>query len=124
LAHADGRVIAVDIELSGVPYAPVPEGVRVFVRLQPKARREGIEGIVTEPDGRVALKVAVTAPPESGKANAALIALLGKSWRLPKSAIEIVGGATDRRKTLLLRGDLASLQATLSAFLASLAQSD
>lgn len=102
----------------------MPEGVRVFVRLQPKARREGIEGIVTEPDGRVALKVAVTAPPESGKANAALIALLGKSWRLPKSAIEIVGGATDRRKTLLLRGDLASLQATLSAFLASLAQSD
>jgi hypothetical protein len=124
LARADGRVIAVDVELSAVPYAFVPEGVRVFVRLQPKARRERIEGVVTEPDGRVALKVAVTAPAESGKANAALIALLGKSWRLPKSAIAIVGGATDRRKTLLLRGDPASLQATLSAFLASLAQSD
>lgn len=100
------------------------EGVRVRVRLQPRARRERIEGVVAAADGRVALKVAVTAPPEDGKANAALVALLGKSWRLPKSAIEIVGGASDRRKTLLLRGDPASLQATLSAFLASLAQSD
>jgi uncharacterized protein (TIGR00251 family) len=109
--------------LSAVPYATAPEGVRVFVRLQPKARRERIESVVAEPDGRVAFKVAVTAPPESGKANAALVALLGKSWRLPKSAIEIVGGASDRRKTLLLRGDPASLQATLTAFIASLAPS-
>lgn len=109
--------------MNSLPFEPVREGVRVHVRLQPRARRERIEGIVTEADGRVAFKAAVTAPPEDGKANAALIALLGKSWRLPKSAIEIVGGATDRRKTLLLRGDPASLQATLTAFLASLAQS-
>ncbi len=109
--------------MTGVPYAPVPEGLRVFVRLQPKARREGIEAVVTDPDGRTALKVAVTAPPESGKANAALVALLGKSWRLPKSAIEIVGGATDRRKTLLLRGDPASLRALISAHLAALEKS-
>ena len=104
---------------ASLPLAIVPEGLRLFVRLQPKARRERIEGVVTEPDGRTALKVAVTAPPEGGKANAALIALLGKSWRLPKSAIEIVGGASDRRKTLLLRGDPASLHATVSAQIAS-----
>ena len=110
--------------MSGVPYAPAPEGLRVFVRLQPKARRARIEGVVAEPDGRTAFKVAVTAPPASGKANAALVSLLGRSWRLPKSAIEIVGGTSDRRKTLLLRGDPASLQATLSAFLASRAPSD
>lgn len=104
------------------PFEPAREGVRVHIRLQPRARRERLEGVVTEADGRVAFKAAMTAPPEDGKANAALIALLGKSWRMPKSAIEIVGGATDRRKTLLLRGDPASLQATLSAYLASLAQ--
>ena len=109
--------------MSSLPVERVREGVRVHIRLQPRARRERIEGIVAEADGRVALKVAVTAPPEDGKANAALLALLGKSWRLPKSSFEIVGGATDRRKTLLLRGDPASLQATLTAFLASLAQS-
>ena len=106
------------------PLALAPEGLRVFVRLQPKARRERIEGIVAEPDGRVALKVAVTAPPEDGKANAALVALLGKSWRLPKSAIAIVGGLSDRRKTLLLRGDPASLHALVSAHLAALAKRD
>lgn len=108
--------------MSPQPFEPVREGLRVHIRLQPRARRERIEGVVAEADGRVALKVAVTAPPEDGKANAALVALLGKSWRLPKSAMEIVGGATDRRKTLLLRGDPASLQATLSSHLASLAQ--
>lgn len=70
-------------------------------------------------NGRAHLKVAVTAPPEDGKANAALIALLGKAWKLPKSAFEIVGGATDRRKTLLLRGDSASLLAALTARLES-----
>ena len=105
--------------MSALPVEPASEGVRIFVRLQPRARRAAIEGIVTEADGRVALKVAVTAPPEDGKANAALVALLGRSWRLPKSAIEIVGGATDRRKTLLLRGDPASLRALISAHLAA-----
>ena len=108
--------------MSALPFEQTREGVRVHVRLQPRARRERIEGVSTEADGRVAFKAAVTAPPEDGKANAALIALLGKRWRLPKSAIEIVGGATDRKKTLLLRGDPASLHATLTAFLASLAQ--
>jgi uncharacterized protein (TIGR00251 family) len=103
------------------PYAAAAGGVRVFVRLTPRARREAIEGVVTEPDGRVALKVAVTAPPEDGKANAALVALLGKRWRLPKSSITVVGGAADRRKTLLVAGDPASLTALIAAHLATLA---
>lgn len=110
--------------MSALPLEPVSGGVRIHIRLQPRARRERIEGVAEDASGRAHLKVAVTAPPEDGKANAALIALLGKTWKLPKSAFEIVGGATDRRKTLLLRGDPASLQAMLSAHLATLAQSD
>jgi uncharacterized protein (TIGR00251 family) len=109
--------------LSSGPLAAVGEGVRVFVRLSPRARREGIEGVVAEADGRAMLKVAVAAPPEGGKANAALVALLGKRWRLPKSAFEIVGGAADRRKILLVRGDPASLLAHISAQIASPAKS-
>ena len=105
--------------MSVLPFEPVAEGVPIHVRLQPRARRAGIEGVVAEAEGRAHLKVAVTAPPEDGKANAALIALLGKTWKLPKSAFEIVGGATDRRKTLLLRGDSASLLAALRARLES-----
>jgi uncharacterized protein (TIGR00251 family) len=102
-----------------LPLEAAPGGVRIHIRLQPRARRQGIEGVVADSEGRVHLKVAVTAPPEEGKANAALIALLGKTWKLPKSAFEIVGGATDRRKTLLLRGDSASLLAALTARLES-----
>jgi hypothetical protein len=116
LAGIDGRNLAL---VTPSPFAPAPEGLRLFVRLQPRARRTRIEGVVVEPDGRAVLKVAVTAPPEDGKANAALIALLGKSWRLPKSAIAIVGGASERRKTLLLHGDAASLQAAITAALAA-----
>ena len=105
--------------MSALPFEPVSGGVRIHIRLQPRARREGIEGVVADAEGRAHLRVAVTAPPEEGKANAALIALLGKAWKLPKSAFEIVGGATDRRKTLLLRGDSASLLAALRARLES-----
>ena len=97
------------------PFKAVPEGIRIHVRLQPRARREGVEGVVTEADGRAALKVAVTAPPEDGKANAALVALLGRAWKLPKSAFAIVGGASERRKILLLRGDSASLLASITS---------
>ncbi len=108
--------------MAGSPFAVVPEGLRVFVRLQPRARREGLEGIVTEADGRVALKIAVNAPPEDGKANAALVGLMGRMGRLPKRDIAIVGGATDRRKTLLLRGDAALLQAAIAAHLPAAAK--
>ena len=51
----------------------------------------------------------VTAVPEDGKANKAVIALLAKRLKLPKSAIDIASGATDRRKTLLIDGDPALL---------------
>jgi uncharacterized protein YggU (UPF0235/DUF167 family) len=42
--------------------------------------------------------------PEDGKANAALIALLAREWRVPKSSVSVVRGATDRHKTLLVAG--------------------
>ena len=76
----------------------------VPVRLTPNARRNGIAGIAEGADGTRRLKVSVTAVPEGGKANAALIRLLAKSWGLPKSAISIKSGATARTKTLLVAG--------------------
>ena len=64
-------------------------------------------------DGQKLLKVAVTAVPEDGKANRALIALLAKQWKLPKSAITIEAGAGERRKLLLIEADPAILAARL-----------
>ena len=99
------------------PFIPVAEGLRVTLRLQPGARGSGIDGLVELADGRRALKARVSAPPEGGKANAALIKLLAKSWRLPKGSLEIQAGRSERTKTLLIAGDPAELLARLQAWL-------
>jgi uncharacterized protein len=95
---------------------PVEHGLRLAVRLQPGAGKAWVGAPATRADGGEALKVWVTAAPEGGKANAALIALLAKTWRLPKGAFEIVSGRTSRNKTLLVAGDPASLAARLEAW--------
>lgn len=100
------------------PYSVVAQGLRVAVRLTPKAARERVDGLAAEADGGVAIKAQVTAVPEDGKANAALIRLLAKEWRLAKSSLEIIQGATDRRKTLLISGDGAELAARLDEWMA------
>lgn len=91
------------------PISAAGGGVKLAVRLTPKASRNKVEGLAADADGGVALKVSVTAVPENGKANAALIQLLAKSWKLPKSSLEIIQGATDRRKLLFIAGDSAQL---------------
>ena len=92
-----------------MPLSATVGGVRLAVRLTPRASHNRIEGIVAEADGRASLKISVTAVPEDGKANAALIALLAKSWRMPKRDFEIVAGHTDRRKTLLIATDIETV---------------
>jgi uncharacterized protein (TIGR00251 family) len=79
-------------------------GVTIQLRVQPKARRTVL---AAAPDG--ALKAAVTEAPEDGKANEAVAALLAEAWRLPKSTIEVVRGASARDKTLSIAGEPAVL---------------
>lgn len=87
-----------------MPWRDDADGATLAVRLVPRGGRDQIGGIVVDAEGRRRLSVRVSAPPEDGKANAALIALLAKSWKIPKSRIAIVGGATDRNKVLRFRG--------------------
>ena len=95
------------------PFAsPAPGGVRVRVKVAPKASRNGAGGLVGD-GGDAALKVSVTVAPEGGKANAAVVKLLAKEWKVAKSDIQVVAGATDRRKVLLVAGDPADLMARL-----------
>ncbi len=75
------------------------------IRLTPKAAQSSIEGVGAGADGAAVLKVAVPAPPEKGKANAAMITLLAKAWRLPKTSMAITAGVSARRKSLLVTGD-------------------
>lgn len=104
--------------MSPVPYSITGLGLRVFIRLTPKGSRDKIDGLAAEADGGMVLKASVTAVPEDGKANAALIKMLAKEWRVAKSDFEIVAGATDRRKTVLISGDGAEMAARLDQWMA------
>jgi uncharacterized protein len=72
---------------------------RLRLRVSPGASRTEIVG----PHGD-AWKVRVTAPPESGKANEAVLDLLATALGVPRSATEIVGGAGSRNKVVAIRG--------------------
>ena len=91
-------------------------GVRIVVRLTPKGGRDRIDGWAVGSDGKPYLKVRVSAPPEGGKANAALIALLAKTLRIAKSHIAIAAGDTARLKHIDLGGAPDYLQAQLEAW--------
>lgn len=103
---------------AAIPFAAVADGVRLRLKVTPRARRDRVEGLAPEADGGVALKVSVTAAPEDGKANAAVIKLLAAEWGVAKSTIEVVLGAADRRKLLHVAGDSAALGRLLTGWLA------
>lgn len=75
------------------------EGTVIAVVAQPGARRPGVLG---ERNG--ALRLAVSAPPDKGKANAALAELLAEAVGCKASAVRLVGGQTSRQKRFLVGG--------------------
>jgi uncharacterized protein YggU (UPF0235/DUF167 family) len=99
------------------PFAAAPDGVRVRLRVTPGARQTCVGAILTDAEGLGALRVAVTAAPEGGKANAAAIRALAKAWRLPKTSLSITRGASARGKTLLVAGQAAALMDHLNAWM-------
>jgi uncharacterized protein len=99
----------------GLPFAVAAgTGVRVAVRLTPKAARNGLDGIAPGPDGRPVLRLRVAAPPVDGAANAALVAYVAESLRLRRSDVAVVSGERGRLKLLELSGDAATLIARLA----------
>ena len=103
-----------------LPLNAAADGVRIAIRLTPRGRADRIEGIAHRTDGPPMLKVSVTAPPAENRANAALIELLAREWRLPKRVIAIVGGAKSRDKTVHIAGDPAALLRRIEPLLAAL----
>ena len=100
------------------PWAPIPDGIRLAVRLTPRASRTGLDGVVTGADGRGAVQLRVAAPPVEGAANAALIAYLAEALDLRRRDIRIVSGETARQKMVTLAGDSADLSARIVAWVA------
>ena len=102
----------------GPPFAAARDGMRLAVRLTPKAAADRILGVIADGRGGRVLKVAVTAAPIDGKANAALLRLLARHLGLKPSDLTVIAGASGRSKAIGLRGDPAKLAAALTEGLA------
>jgi uncharacterized protein len=89
-------------------------GLLLSVRATPNAARDEIPGLHTAADGAVSLIVKVTAAPDKGRANRAIIDMLARASDLPKSAFALLSGETDRKKTLLVSGNPAALEALIA----------
>lgn len=91
----------------------LPDGVSVAVKVQPKARRPGIQAVVDSADGP-RLRIAVNEAPEDGKANRAVCAALAQALDVPRSAVTVAAGATARDKRLTVQGDPDRLEQRLA----------
>jgi uncharacterized protein len=75
------------------------DSTRLRLRVAPGSRRPGIAGRHGE-----AWKVRVAEPPEDGRANAAVAALLASTLELPQGAVSIVSGHAARDKIVAVSG--------------------
>lgn len=82
-----------------VNIAAHPDGVVIALKVSAGASRDRILG-----EHAGALKVSVSAPPEKGKANKAVCALIAKTLGVAKSHVSIISGETSRDKQVLIRG--------------------
>ncbi|MBI2964079.1 MAG: DUF167 domain-containing protein [Deltaproteobacteria bacterium] len=82
--------------------------MRLTVQVAPGARRDRIVGWLDD-----ALKVAVQAPPERGRANEAVAALLGEALGVE---VRLLRGRSSRRKLFEIVGlDGAAVRARIAA---------
>ena len=72
--------------------------MRLIIHLTPHAASSKIEGWAQNAEDQKILRVKVTAVPEDNKANIAMITLLSKTFRIPKTQIFLIRGAKSRIK--------------------------
>src|SRR5438105_3110888 len=105
--------------MAAAPYVVTEQGLRLALRVTPRARREGLGGVVAWADGP-RLELAVRAPAEAGRANAAVIEVLAAALGLAKRQVRLLQGAGSRQKLVLVEGDGPRLAARLQALLGQL----
>ncbi len=94
---------------AGGPIRPTADGVAVDVLVSPRASRARFGPIHGD-----RIKLAVTAPPVDGEANAAVVELFAKTLGVGRAAVEVVAGHSSRRKTVTVRGiDLERVSAAV-----------
>lgn len=79
------------------------KGVVVDVKVQPRARRNAVEGVHGS-----SLKVKVTASPTDGRANEAVVDLLAATLSMKRGRLSLVSGASSRHKRVLVEGAAAA----------------
>jgi uncharacterized protein len=100
------------------PAAPDARGILIYVRLTPKSSTARMGGAVRHA-GKAVLKAYVTAAPEDGKANAALVQTIAGWLSVPKSTVTVASGQKSRIKSVLVAGDTSALLGKLSKLLAA-----
>ncbi len=88
----------------------VAGGTRLRLRVKPGARKTAIVGVHGG-----ALKVAVAAAPEKGRANRAVVKLLAEALELPSSAVTITAGESSQDKVAEIALGPATVRAILAA---------
>ncbi len=102
---------------AGEPWRIVPTGLRIRVRLTPKASQDVVEGLEETAEGP-ALKARVRAVPEDGAANSAATRLVAGWLGVAKSTVSLQSGSKSRIKVLQIEGEGAALAATAERLLA------
>ena len=88
-----------------------PQGTILRVHVTPGSRREELI------HQREEIRVRLTAPPVRGQANRALVKLVARALGVPGGDVEIVSGASSRRKTIRVRSlRAAEVEARLRVF--------
>lgn len=91
--------------MGGAPFAlPRPElgATDLLLKVVPGASRSAIAGRLGD-----RLKVRVAAPPEDGKANRAVCALVAEWLGVPERAVTVVAGASSPEKTVRISAAIA-----------------
>jgi len=88
------------------------DGLYLRVHAQAGARNIGVRGLHGD-----AVKIAVRAVAESGKANKAIVRFVAKALAMAPRDIAVVSGHSSRSKRLLLKGNHQVVMATLMAWL-------
>jgi uncharacterized protein (TIGR00251 family) len=87
------------MDIAGLDVRAVEGGVAIAVKAVPGAKRDGIAGVLG-----TRLKVRVSAPPEDGRANAAICAVIAGALGVKPRAVTVVSGHASAEKTIRVEG--------------------
>ncbi len=84
-----------------------PKGIDLLVKAHAGSKKTGVLGLVGD-----SLKLGVSAPPEDGRANEALVELIAKLFTVRRSSVTLVTGKTAKSKRFRIEGvdPLAALE--------------